>query len=77
MENKNYLQDGSQTRKEILNRWRHLVHADNVDDSLQGRQDGSKYFGIFLAEVLVEDNAQVTHQLLFLARLHDGSDAAN
>lgn len=34
------LQDRRQSRQQVLNRWRHLAHPDNVHDSFKSSQDG-------------------------------------
>ena len=71
------LEDGRESRQQVLDGRRHLVHADDVDDGFEGAEDGAEHLGVLLAEVLVEDDAQVAHELLLLARLHDGGDAAD
>ena len=44
-------------------------HADDVDDGFEGAEDGAQHVRVLLAQVLVQHDAQVTQQLLLVARL--------
>mmetsp|Transcript_25517 Transcript_25517/g.35812 ORF Transcript_25517/g.35812 Transcript_25517/m.35812 type:complete len:251 (+) Transcript_25517:573-1325(+) len=67
------LQDRCESRQEILDRRGHLGHTNDIDNSLQSTQDGAKHFRILFTKVFIKNNTQVTHQLLFVALLHDHS----
>mmetsp|Transcript_241 Transcript_241/g.846 ORF Transcript_241/g.846 Transcript_241/m.846 type:complete len:825 (-) Transcript_241:710-3184(-) len=69
------LEDRGQPRQEVLDGRGHLRHADDVDDGLHRSQNRPQHFGVLLAQVLVEEKAQVSHHLLLAALLHDHSDA--
>mmetsp|Transcript_11483 Transcript_11483/g.22235 ORF Transcript_11483/g.22235 Transcript_11483/m.22235 type:complete len:601 (-) Transcript_11483:2097-3899(-) len=69
------LKDGRQPRQQVLDRRRHLGHANDVDDRLERAEDRAQHLWVLLAEVLVEYDAQVAHELLLLASAHHDGDA--
>mmetsp|Transcript_24317 Transcript_24317/g.61665 ORF Transcript_24317/g.61665 Transcript_24317/m.61665 type:complete len:665 (+) Transcript_24317:276-2270(+) len=69
------LQDRRQARQQVLDRRRHLGHTNHVDDGLHGSQDRPQHLRVLFAQVLVEEEAQVTHHLLLAALLHDDRNA--
>mmetsp|Transcript_21279 Transcript_21279/g.52407 ORF Transcript_21279/g.52407 Transcript_21279/m.52407 type:complete len:375 (-) Transcript_21279:2187-3311(-) len=46
-------QDGGEAGEQVLDRGRHLGHADDVDDALEPAEDRPEHLGVLLAEVLV------------------------
>lgn len=72
-----YLQNGSQSRQQVLDGRRHFVHANDVHDGFQRRKDGTKHFGVLFAQVLVQDDTEMAHQLLFLTSFHHNGDTTN
>ena len=71
------LQISAQSRQEIFNRWRHSRHPLHAHDGFERAEDGAQDFGILLAEVFVEHDAQVTQKLLLFALSHHRSDGAD
>mmetsp|Transcript_59835 Transcript_59835/g.142534 ORF Transcript_59835/g.142534 Transcript_59835/m.142534 type:complete len:391 (+) Transcript_59835:475-1647(+) len=71
------LQDRRQARQQILHRRSHLCHANDVDNSLHGAQDGTQHLGILFAQVLIQEETQVAHHLLLATLLHDDCNASN
>ena len=70
-------QDRREPREEVLDRRRHLGHADHVHDALEPAEDGTEHLRVLLAEVLVEHDAQVVQELVLPAALHDRRDLAD
>mmetsp|Transcript_11357 Transcript_11357/g.20623 ORF Transcript_11357/g.20623 Transcript_11357/m.20623 type:complete len:664 (+) Transcript_11357:201-2192(+) len=71
------LQNGSEAGQQILNGRGHLGHSDDVHDALQSAQNAAQNFGVLLAQILVQHDAQVAHQLVLPARLHDHGNLAD
>mmetsp|Transcript_25028 Transcript_25028/g.71298 ORF Transcript_25028/g.71298 Transcript_25028/m.71298 type:complete len:651 (-) Transcript_25028:1818-3770(-) len=69
------LEDWRQPRQQVLDRRRHLRHTDDVHNGLHRSQNRTQHLRVLLAEVLVEEEAQVTHHLLLATLLHDHRDA--
>lgn len=70
-------EDGGEAREEVFDGRLHGVDADDGDDGTEGAEDGAQDFGVFLAEVFVEDDAEFAHQSVFAALLHDHGDAGD
>ena len=71
------LEDRCETRQQILDGRRHFVHADHVDDALERAQNAAQHLGILFSQILVQDDAQMAHQLLLLTSFHDDGDAGD
>mmetsp|Transcript_43295 Transcript_43295/g.113771 ORF Transcript_43295/g.113771 Transcript_43295/m.113771 type:complete len:555 (-) Transcript_43295:926-2590(-) len=69
------LEDRREARQQVLDGRRHLRHADHVDDRLERAEDRAEHLGILLAEILVQHDAEVAHELLLAARAHHDGDA--
>ncbi len=50
------LENGCEPGQQVLYGRRHLGHPDDVDDGLEGAQDGAQHLGVLFAQVLVQDN---------------------
>mmetsp|Transcript_16350 Transcript_16350/g.54741 ORF Transcript_16350/g.54741 Transcript_16350/m.54741 type:complete len:351 (+) Transcript_16350:350-1402(+) len=70
-------QDWRQTWKQILDGGSHLRHTNNIDNALETSQNRAQHLGVFLTEILIQNNAQMVEQLLFSATLHDSCNATN
>mmetsp|Transcript_4651 Transcript_4651/g.13434 ORF Transcript_4651/g.13434 Transcript_4651/m.13434 type:complete len:377 (-) Transcript_4651:3277-4407(-) len=70
-------EDGRESREEVADGRRHLRHSDDIDDGPQRPKDGSQNFRVLFTQVLVEHNAQVPHELVFVARLHHDGDSGD
>eukprot|EP00962_Isochrysis_galbana_P056214 scaffold28112_cov112-Isochrysis_galbana.AAC.2 len=68
------LEDGREAGQQVLDGRGHLGHPDDVDNRLEGAQNGAEHLGVLLPQVLVQDHTQVAHELLLVARAHHHGD---
>src|SRR4051812_34773193 len=67
-------QDWCESWQEILNRWCHVRHTDDIHDRLQCAENRCEHIRVLLTEILIQDDTQMLHQLLFIAGLEYDSD---
>mmetsp|Transcript_34471 Transcript_34471/g.51075 ORF Transcript_34471/g.51075 Transcript_34471/m.51075 type:complete len:339 (+) Transcript_34471:347-1363(+) len=71
------LENRSQSGEQILDGRSHLGHTNDVDDGLHSTQDRTQNLWVLFAQILVEEQAQVTHHLLLAALLHHDGDTGD
>ena len=67
-------EDRRQAWKEILDGRLHLGDTNNSDNRPESSENRSKNLGILLAQVLVEDLSELSHQSILPALLHNPGD---
>mmetsp|Transcript_31545 Transcript_31545/g.66359 ORF Transcript_31545/g.66359 Transcript_31545/m.66359 type:complete len:332 (-) Transcript_31545:2227-3222(-) len=70
-------QNRSKPRQQVPNRRSHLRHTNHIHNGSQRPQNGTKNIRIFFTKVLIQHNAQVTHELLLPTCLHNHRNPPN